>query len=130
MFGREIMGQPANPQDAKKLQTLAKIGTHLSSDAEVRLNACNVAQATDKDRQDFMLALLRLMKASRVTANDNWVVGTGTGQWWTTNETGTGVEFDSRWGANPQLGEFLFTLYRITPFWSGWGRPPMTPYKQ
>ncbi len=47
------------------------------------------------------------MGGHQVTANDGWVAGTGTGQWYTTINDGTAIDFDRRWGSFPQLGDFF-----------------------
>jgi hypothetical protein len=52
-----------------------------------------------------MMDLSSLMGGVQVTANDGWVAGTGTGQWYTTINDGAAVDFDRRWGAFPVLGD-------------------------
>ena len=99
-----------NPQEAKALRD---IGMHMSSESEVRLVACNVA-GTEKGKE-FLQSLHGLIKPGRVTANDDWIALTGTGQWWTTTPEGTSVIPDERWGAFPGLGDELMNVWPGTP---------------
>lgn len=89
-----------SPEAIKTRQAIATISARMSQDAEIRLAGCKNAQ------NERYMKLLAAAFRRKVSGNRGTVFVTGAGEWKITDEHGTCVDNDTRWGSFPYPAMF------------------------